>query len=57
MGQTDYENKIFNWLIESHQKGGLVDLEKVERNLKKLGPTFPTIQIHLKMVASWDFHS
>lgn len=57
MGQTDYENKIFNWLIESHQKGGLVDLEKVERYLKKLGPTFPNIQIHLKMVASWDFHS
>ena len=45
MGLTDYENKIFKWLIESHQKWaglaklyfknvkcGLVDLEKVERN-------------------------
>ena len=27
MGQTDYENKIFNWLIESHQKwAGLAKL-------------------------------
>ena len=50
MALTDYKNreKIFK-LIESHRlaklssknvKGGLVDLGKVERNLKKLGPCF-----------------